>query len=256
MDDPFAGPRLLVNQARQHLATLEAEVKGPHLTMDKALVFDLMPEIGKKTVGMRFIGGFPLTFAGHAFDVVSNARAVLDHATFASAVALGVADPRHTKFPVGDIEADVRGRAVKEMADCDPAVLDIIFRCQPWKGGNEALWAMNKLRNEKLHKLLAPAYIAIAGRSISLPEGWEWGARNGEPYWDSDRNVYFTHTAPIEYIGPGPEMEFQFQVAIGGDNPLTGEPAVPILLKTVNMAERVFVAIKSETLKIIRERGD
>lgn len=225
--------------------------------MSHGLVIRPIAGTDRKAVGMRLEGEFPLSLSGYAFDVVSNLRAALDHVGYASAVALGANNPRNTAFPFADTKKELLKdrRLQKKREDIPPRIQRVILAFKPWRRGNQYLWGLNKLRNEKLHKLISQPRIAIATLPVEIPDGWEWGARNGKPYWDPKRNELIAFTAPLEFVGPGPQMDFQFQVALGGDNPLTGQPILPALHRIGFEVENVIKAVEAEVTRLLGLRA-
>ena len=123
----------------------------------------------------------------------------------------------------------------------------------PYKGGNDLVWALNRLCNTSKHRLLTPVGIASGGISVkhmtlsSGPTGS--GVAIPAPVWDGEKNEMV-----FARVGVGSKLDynlnFRFFVAFGDVEPVRGEPAVPILSTTATEIERIVLAIEAETRRL------
>jgi hypothetical protein len=144
----------------------------------------------------------PPHFAASVRKIASPLRSALDHAVHASAASFGSAT-RKTAFPFGDtpkqFEHDIRQKCRGVAA----GIITIIRGFRPYRGGNDDLWALNKLRNIKEHRrLVAPALAGgmmyplpfeIAGKKMRL---LETGLINA-PQRDNANKALTFETPPI-----------------------------------------------------------
>src|ERR1022692_4111514 len=111
---------------------------------------------------LRFDQGLPDLFFALTSDALHNVRDSLDNAEYALAVAAGKTHPLHTAFPFGGSAADFENN----LGRCKdiPKEIHALFRAYgPYRGGNDFLWALNKLAVTDKHKLLTIAFNSQLG---------------------------------------------------------------------------------------------
>ncbi|HTW25743.1 MAG TPA: hypothetical protein VME92_01345, partial [Acetobacteraceae bacterium] len=121
-----------------------------------------------------------------ATDAAANLRAALDQMGAAAAVAGGVANPKRSQFPIADSESDLRDGVIgrgncKHLPD---EILSLFVSFKPYKGGNNAIWAINKIANGTKHALLVPVdaqvghsvynLVATGGGLVSIGSPWDY----------------------------------------------------------------------------------
>jgi hypothetical protein len=185
---------------------------------------------------------------GTAFDALSNLRAALDQAGFATAIAAGRSGS-HAKLPFGDNIIEAKSRVGSQSKGVPPEISDVMIAFQPYKGGNNLLWALNKACNTNKHEIVVP--IIMSGVSTKIVSG-EFGggplAIMG-PKWDSAKQE-----AEIKRVGRGAKANGQFEVtfliAFGNIEGVNSQEVVACLNATLGEVERVLVAIEVEAVKI------
>jgi hypothetical protein len=115
------------------------------------------PMTGEKVPKTIFRENIPLVIPCIVFDIVNGLRASLDHAVYACAVSLNKSvDPKHVKFPFGDTYTEAANTFDRDGKGVPAGIRDFLLDFKPYKEGNEALWRLNKIRNQKIHRTLAP----------------------------------------------------------------------------------------------------
>jgi hypothetical protein len=180
------------------------------------------------------------------FDAASNLRAALDQIAFAIAVKhTGMAEPKSAKFPFGSTEDDLGNNARGGCKDLPPAIRDLFVVFKPHEGGNDSLWALNKLANTPKHMALVPMFV---GAGIII------GSRLRPPYtviqkkWHRDRNEIVFMTSDY-----GGQFETEFRIAVAFneiDQTIRAKHPVGVLNTMAGEVERVLMAAEAECRRI------
>ena len=136
---------------------------------------------------VQFGEALPPHFAVSVRKIAGSLRSALDHAVNASKASLGSAN-LNSAFPFG---GDLKGFELDIKRKCHgvaPEIISVIRGFQPYRGGNEDLLALNKLRNINEHRLLIAPTLAggmtfpfeIAGKRINILVTQP----KNEPQWD------------------------------------------------------------------------
>lgn len=249
MSDPFESPKLLLDRARENTRDLEARIKRFFDRHPYAHIVDSESNPGQEIHKVRLTEKFPTSLSTVAFDISSNLRSALDQAVYGSSIALGASSPWSTKFPFGDDPAGLDADINKGCKHVHPDIVKLLKAFQPYKGGNDALWALNKMRNTKIHRVLIP--VGIAGDSVSVaPGGYVFGGFSiGGEIWDPVKNEL-----ELCRIGAASQAElninFTFKVTLGKVPVLEGQPVPDVFDHLTGEVERVVLAIEAETYRI------
>jgi hypothetical protein len=186
--------------------------------------------------------------SGIVFDAVTNLRSALDQAGFAVAVAAGKKG-KDAHFPFGDTLAEVQSRAGGPSKDIPKEIFDVMVSAKPYKGGNDLLWALNKLCNTNKHEMIIPMGMAVGGVVMASGPSMKGLLSIGGHRWDSAKNemeFLRTGTTTIADING----QFTISVAIGKIEIVEGQPALKIFNATAGEVERVLMAIEAEARRI------
>ena len=153
----FYNPRLLLADGRDETYRLNIAVRD---FLDRTARFHVPRFDLEKRVyvhKVQFEDALPPYFAVSVRKIVSPLRSALDHAVNASKASLGSAK-LNAAFPFGDTPAEFERDVIRKCRSVAPEIITVVRGFRPYKGGNNDLWALNKLRNVKEHRLLvAPA---------------------------------------------------------------------------------------------------
>lgn len=250
--DPFESPRLLIAGARRHIDTLKARIEEYRLAAGAISTPVQQGPPLPLTMVIRPAHPLPADFKQIAFDVVSNLRSALDHAVYASAVQLLGGEPASTKFPFGDSPDEARGEVKRRLKHLPVALTEYLLAFQPYPTGNRLLWALNKLRNTKSHRLLVPMIANLAPTTIGESEP---GLITEQPTWDPHTGILKmpfqpSSTAPASMVAISIGIEIQI-----GTGAFLGEPAIALFDRLLGEVERVVSGIEAETARLLSERG-
>jgi hypothetical protein len=135
-DDPFDSPREVLNNARDHINDLEARIKTFFDRRPYARVVDYDRDTGQDVHKVRLTARLPSKAAAVAKDAFSNLRDTLDHAVYASAVAIRPGtNPNRTGFPFAYDAAGVHDKLNRELVDVPPAIRTLVEGLRPYKAG-------------------------------------------------------------------------------------------------------------------------
>lgn len=178
--NPFYSPYRRLIRAQKHLVNLDRNIKRFFDKRPYTLMSELDPDGIHEIHKFRFSKKIPDIWDDLIFEALFNMRAVLDQSAYASAICSGNAKPRKAIFAIGDDETKFEN-GMKGWAKDVPDVVKALFRrFKPYKGGNNAIWALNQLRNSA---------------HTSLVTVWIGG------------NVHVRHLAPADFDGLNPAWD-------------------------------------------------
>jgi len=251
MTDLFTHSKRRIARAREHIANLDIETKAFFESKPWTSVNEPNPDKPDEILGkIRFTSRFPDNVFNLGEESIEGLRAALDKCAFATA---GNPSSKSAYFPIADsagqLETEVIGRG--RCKDIPPDILTFFRAFQPYKGGNNLVWALNKARQPSIHGLfsIAAAYPAgsarlrVTGRITSGPSVIV------DPAWNRDKNeiAFFK-------VGAGSEFEynldFSLYVAFNEPDVIRGSALVPTLSAMASEVERIVLATETECLRL------
>ena len=188
MLDPFASPKRRLARANEKITNIKTEIDA---------FFDAKPYVqavernasGFDEHKMKLTRDLPDGITDLTYEAIEAIRSSLDQAAYAIAVACNSKRPDLIHFPIADNAADfekvVRGR----IKDFPPDILALFRSLKPYQGGNDLIWALNRVRRQAAHRLIVPvgtiseALVYEFSISRPLPLTIPAAAR-----WDSAKN--------------------------------------------------------------------
>ncbi|WP_130433599.1 hypothetical protein [Rivibacter subsaxonicus] len=197
---------------------------------------------------LRLVRPFPSVLNCIASDAVHNLRSSLDQAGYAVSVAHG-GKGMDTYFPFGASLADVRGKQKGGSAEIPQEIFDVMVGFKPYKGGNDLLWALNKLSNTNKHRITSPTAIATAGIQFNMLGGNPGMLSIPNPKWDHTKNEM-----ELARYAIGGTLDFTFGytycISLLDVGPVIGQPAVDVLNHLAQEVESILNAIEAEAKRI------
>ena len=212
--DPFASPKQRLRRARNKLASFDRRIAA--YLKSHPCVYVIEPDANgtREIHKLRFGKAVPLAVGDLATEIIEALRSALDQASYVCCRAR-YGEKRHgTHFPMGETMNDIDAALGKGGAKYVPPEIATLFRSfrpySPDKGGNFALWALNRLCNQSKHRVLVPvgmsaSQFTVQGtsmRGIALPM---------HP-WDGSKNEY---TIIICDAGVKPDFKLNLSFGIG-----------------------------------------
>ncbi len=246
--DPFYSPKARLKRANKHLGRLKKRIDRFFKPNPCRQVVELDADGITQIHKLKFIKKPPESWTHSATEILEGLRSALDQIGYASAVAAGKVAPKKTQFPIGDdpvgLDNLINRKVSKDLPD---EILALFCSFKPYKGGNDAIWALNKLANAK-HTTLVP--VAVSGapsliRNITI----SLGVSLLNPTYDSEK-----HEIPLARVPPGGHLQYNLQVSFlvgfGNVDFLGQQAAVDVLRTMAAEVERVLMATEAECRRL------
>jgi hypothetical protein len=249
MPDPFENSRRRITWAKNQFAKLEGEIKlfqqqgpceivtEPDLKKPEHLVYKL-----------RLTSQVPDPVIEITEYIIYDLRSALDLAIYDVAVAAGCAAPRHAYFPFAGDAADLELKLRGNCKDVPEEIFPLLRSYEPYKGGSEPLWALNKISVANKHKFLTAVGSASFAKGLFI-EGIGLISMPQVPTWDRAKQEMELYTA-----APGAQLKGQFAIgvyiAFGEVEGVTGRPVFETLKHFIAMVELIVNEVEAETRRL------
>ena len=254
MSDPFASSKSNLAWAKETLwPDLDRRLREFHTLDPYAKVIEPDPHNpGWEIHKIKLIQPFPESFGNLTSDIVVNLRSALDNAGHAIAIATGKPDARNTAFPFAK-DIGHMASSIGQSADLPKEIQSLFCGFQPYRGGNDFLWALNELCNGNKHKFLTPMQtvmwrgkVAVRGfgRPFSMPDPHKWDSANNE--------MVVVRLGPIQVPDATWDYDFDFFpfVAINEISIVESKPILAILSGLCQIVEGILMAIEAESKRL------
>jgi hypothetical protein len=254
LDELFAGPYDLIEHAREEIEQAFRLAQG--FADQRPLV--QFTEIDRKTGDLvhkaRLTAKLPSKIRVFIKDAAGNLRDALDHAVFASTVALtGISEPKSTGFPFAKDARGVDERLKSKALEGNATdIRPLLASLQPHENGNTLLWTLNQVRNPNTHRFIVPLVsLAQATDALIRVSQINPGSVLGRSIWDPERQE-------IEYLrlGPGSLSEVQFaqfvlHFVFGEVDAVRGKEVFGNVKAMANAVQDAVDGIKAETARLL-----
>jgi hypothetical protein len=178
-----------------------------------------------------------------ASELIHGLRSSLDNAVFDIALATGTRDPRSAAFPFAKDISEM-ANALGRCKNVPPPIQSFLCGLQPYQGGNDFLWALNKLSNIDKHRILRPFGTGVF-RSYGFAQGVGYFSVPDPHRWDSAKSEM-----EIITLGPGAifnyRFDFQLFIAFGEVEGLAGQDAAGKMTAMCATVFRAVTALQAE----------
>lgn len=250
MEANFKSAHLLIDRAKKHAEEFEYILSD--FNRKKPYEHFIRKRGVRHLFGIKMNEEIPPSLNVVLFDIVNCLRSSLDHAVYDGSVLMGRhPNPKNTKFPFGETEADAAGDFKRKRAEVPEKLQELILKeIRPYKeNGNEILWKLNKLRNQKIHKTLTEMVISRGPISMGPKPGKpfivnEFNFDALEPEWYPLRRelIYMKSTKmDMQDI----EIDIVISVVMGEDTAFKGEDAQSIIYALIDNAFKSVSLISS-----------
>jgi hypothetical protein len=253
MGDLFYSPRLTLVRAQLHIRDFNTLIDEFVKSNPWAHIVERDPQSGHHVHKIKFTQQLPEMLPCILFDAANNLRAVLDQAGYASAIASGKSSPKRTNFPFGDdpagLDSNIKGRKVCD--DCPAEIITLFRGFNPYKGGSDPLWALNRLCNTKKHCALVPLQMnnatvaftaAVIGHGV---ETYTVSPASTGLGWNPKENE-FTLMTTHSGMQPNITANVAFDVAIDGIDTIGGQQARHVLAAMSRIVESILLATEAK----------
>jgi len=249
MLDHFASSRLRISGAEDDLSDMERIMRGFPESQPPpySVVSDKDAQTGEHRHKLIFSGKLPNSITTKSVSAVEHLRSALDQCGRSCARAIGNNKRRTSKFPFGDTASEADNNALTGGGDLPEQIRSLFCSFKPYKGGDDLLWALNKLANTQKHDLIAPVKIVLVGGTLDrtlkgagelLPA--EWNCVKNE--------IVFAITGPdgeIQY-----DFDLTFTVVFGDVDFVGGQPVFPIIRALIDKVRHIVIKTEDECQRI------
>jgi hypothetical protein len=210
---PFHSPWSRLARAKENLAKLENGIKAFAERHPNASVIEPDPSGEWYLHKVKMTEALPTEFTHLTIEIVEALRAALDQAGYATAVISGNQRRKETYFPFAESGAGLATVIAGRCKDLPSDIVSLFRSFQPYKGGNDTLWALNRMAANAKHTLLVPIGTSVYGMRISrfIASGH---VKLISPRWDSAKNeMIFARAAAMAELNYN--LDFSFFVAFG-----------------------------------------
>lgn len=232
--------RLKIENADSHIKDLAAQISTFFQTDPKPFRSYVDEEDSRKVFKIQALIGPPGLIYSRIGDTLSNTRSALDHLAGALAVKNGHTSGR-VNFPI--VEDQKKFEALEEDskrkfgADAWHVICDL----RPYRGGNNLLWSLNKLRNMDIHETVVPIASAVAGAewvaNVLLVEPGQVDTARSPVRFDENR-VARIWRVPASATIINSETRFSLDIAFTKVEPVEGQPVVAVLQQFLDLTRR------------------
>jgi hypothetical protein len=246
-DDPFRSPKQRLARAQEKIAELKAAVEAFVKSEPYARVVDIEPGSGIELHKIKLTKSPPDLLTNLTVEIIEALRSVLDQVGFACATLAGKANAKKAYFPFADTSAQLADVIKGRCRDLPDEIATLFRSYMPYAGGNDTLWAMNKIR-QGTHTVLVPIGTATGGFVIN--RGLIAGpASILFPTWDSEQNeMIFGRVEPGGQLNL--DSDFTLYIAFGKTTPLAGIPITVALDRLQGIVAGILAATEAECRRI------
>jgi len=157
MPDHFASSRIKLAWAKENLLPdLDRRIREFHNLEPYAKIIEPDPQTpGWEIHKIKLVQPFPEAFSNLTGDLVGNLREALDTAGHSIAIAANSPKTKNTAFPFAS-DVSHMAQSIGRSADLPKEIQSLFCGFQPYRGGDDLLWALNELCNGKKHKIVTP----------------------------------------------------------------------------------------------------
>jgi hypothetical protein len=247
VSDIFHSSKYSVERAKHHVLDLERQASEFLSSHAYTHVVEIDPNTSQKVYKLKLTKPMPVALSGIAFDAVNNLRSALDQAGYAIAIA-SAKKGKSAKFPFADDAAQLENVINRSCKDLPKEIVDLMRAFKPYKGGNNLLWALNKLCNTNKHAVICPVAATVGGIRYKRAVG-SGGVSFLPPIWDRTKNEM-----ELIHLQPGAtadaDIEIATFIAMRDVEFVDGQPADAILNQFVLIVERIVMAIEAEARRL------
>jgi hypothetical protein len=238
----------MIDHAKRRIEEFKGEAKPFLDSVPYAGVMETNADDTEATFKFRLAKPMPKALSGIAFDAANSLRSALDQAGHACAVASGKSG-RKAGFPFGDDQEEAESRIFGPSKNIPKEIFDFMISLKPYKGGNDLLWALNKLANTNKHALIVPTAIAMGSGTASLKSSHFPIEFSGPPVWDRSKNEFVVLRVPrkskLEYY-----LQLQTFIAFDEFEGIGGQQVIGVLNAMASVVESSIAGIEAEARHI------
>lgn len=252
MTNPLESARYMLARAQHHASELKGQI-GIYLdSRPITVVAEHDSTTNEYVYKFKVAKPIPVMLNGIASDAVCNLRSALDQAGYACSMA-AAGKGKDTYFPFGDTPLEVKSRAAAGSREIPPDIFAVMETFKPYKGGDNTLWALNKLANANKHRILTT--VGAVGDQFRLTNFQVLSSGPVKavfnPTWDRDKNEMI-----FAWVGKTPDLNLNGRVEVtefvsfGEIDVIYGVPADGVLHALICKVDSILMAVEAEGRRI------
>ncbi len=240
MADLYLSAKQKTGRARELIDTLAVEIDAFSATKPWQRTVETDPEGLVQEHTVKLIRLVPDRFGDITKEIAEVLLVALDQAAFAASKAAGSSRLMETCFPIGDSIAVLDKVMAENCKGVPPAIADLIRGLQPFKGGNDLIWALNAIAATESYNLIVPVG--------NVDDGLTFINNKTKPRvrWDAKRREIQLGIFPIHGTF-NREIDIFFSAVFAEIEILAGCPVLPVLKAMTKEVNRVIAVMESET---------
>jgi hypothetical protein len=147
--DSFASPKRRIARAKRHITDLNRRIGKFFIKCPYTKVVERDTDGSTDLHKIRLLKPLPESMGDLASSIIEDLRSALDQAAFATAHAAGRTAAKSAYFPISDnafeLENVIKGRC----KDIPQDIVTLFRSFNPYKGGNDLVWTVNRLCNAR-----------------------------------------------------------------------------------------------------------
>jgi len=249
MTDIFQSSNLRLLNANGHINNLHKKIKAFIDTKPYNHIIEPDSEGINQLHKIKFTEPLPDEFATIAADAVDNLRSALDQIWYAIAIVSEAIKPsREANFPFADNLTKFERILIKGCKNFPKDILAHLRSFQPYKGGNDLLWALNRICAANKHRMLAPIGILVGGIQINK---MTFRGTGGIPFPTWDRTK---HEIIYAIVGPNGNIEYDiniiFDIAFNEVEIVSGQPVIAVLRNLATIVKNIIINLETEIMRL------
>jgi hypothetical protein len=247
---PFDSPFLLLNRARENREELNTRAKAFFDNHTYTQFTDRDPNTGRYSRKVKLSAELPPNLWPVAADAINNLRGALDQGVCATVTVLTpAANLDQVYFVFGDSRSHFEKSIARMAPKIHPRVLGVMGFFEPYKGGNERLWAIKNLTNSNKHRSLVGFGASVDNIDVNTLELPGPGPIL-RPYWDPAKNEIVISNM-VDKVEPRYDLNVAFHIAFGDIEGLRGKPVIQDIDYLSVIVKTFLVGMESDTKRIL-----
>jgi len=249
--DPFYSSKFSIKWAKDHIAELKREIN--EFFTDDIYTGGIEPDTEGiyNLAKVRLTKPMPHCLDGHVTDTVHNLRAALDQVIYTVASLNNTLHLKGTpSLTIRDDKAEFDRKVESVTGKWVPAeILDLVRALEPYKGGNDLIWALNNMCNSNKHGFIRPVPISTANVKFA-GKIFDGGPEIlTSPKWDHSKNEMVVARAKVE-ASFDLNLNFSFSVVFDDFEIVAGKPVLDTLNECANIVQGFVMGIEAECSRI------
>jgi hypothetical protein len=254
MPDIFESSSNCLTRAKEHLTELKLRMKAFLKAKDWTTP---APELDPDGINylwkIKFTKPFPTILANVAADAVNNLRAALDQIWVTIARASHAIGPtEQAYFPIANSAAKLENNINSGCKKFHQDILSLLRGFQPYKGGNDLIWTLNRVSTTNKHDITVPIIIIPGFRMNNIQAtSIDGPVRATVPQleWDRGKNEIIYLIVPAKPT-PLVHCDVVVTINIAFDKIIGGDTTFAVLKNMASIVERILMGLEAETRRL------